>query len=243
MSPEDLKKKITPRTKAVLVQHTFGLPADMDKIQEICTKHNLVLLEDCAHALGAEYKGRKVGTFGMAAFFSLSRDKVISSVYGGMAMTNDKLLSSKLKVYQQSAGLPSLLWIFQQLLHPVVMNWNILPTYRVWGKYSLIIYQQLHILSKAVHKKEKRGERPGYFPKALPNALAFLARKQLQKLERFNLHRRKIAAQYTEALSHTPYQISDPASKEGHIFLRFPIRHQRAHGIRICCWEIGTPRP
>ena len=237
MSPADLEKKITPRTKAVLVQHTFGLPADMDKIQEICTKHNLILLEDCAHALGAEYNGKKVGTFGKAAFFSFSRDKVISSVYGGMVVTNDELLSSKLKAYQQSVGLPSLSWILQQLLHPVVMNWKILPTYRLLGKYSLITYQQLHILSKAVHKKEKKGVKPGYFPKALPNALAILARKQLQKLDRFNNHRKEIAAMYARALSHTPYKIPDPSSKEGHIFLRFPTRHQRAHEILRKAWN------
>jgi len=237
MSPEDLEKKITPRTRVVLVQHTFGLPADMDKIQEICTKHNLVLLEDCAHALGAEYKGRKVGTFGKASFFSFSRDKVISCVYGGITVTNDERIASKLKVYQQSVGAASLFWIFQQLLHPVLMNWKILPTYRLWGKYSLIIYQQLHVLSKAVHKKEKRGEKPGYFPKALPNALAVLARRQLQKLERFNSHRKEIAALYTQELSATSYQVQATSSEKEHIFLRFPIRHQRAHEILKKAWD------
>lgn len=253
MSPADLEQKITLRLrsgqapKVVLVQHTFGLPADMDKIQEICTKHNLILLEDCAHALGAVYKGKKVGTFGKAAFFSFSRDKVISCVYGGMAVTDDEIISNKLKAYQKSVGVPSLFWIYQQLLHPVFMNLKILPTYKIfgWGKISLRLYQQLQLLSKAVHKKEKRGERPGYFPKALPNGLAILARKQLQKLERFNFHRKEIAALYTQALSATSYKLpfdfaqggQDTSLEKDHIFLRFPVRHPKAHEIIKRAWR------
>ena len=103
---EDLKKKITPRSRVLIVQHTFGLPADMDAISEICRKNNLILIEDCAHSLGAEYKNKKVGTFGKAAFFSFSRDKVISSVYGGMAVTEDHELTKKIKEYQLKIGYP-----------------------------------------------------------------------------------------------------------------------------------------
>ena len=237
MSSVDLKKKITSRSKVVLVQHTFGAPADIEEIQEICTTYNLILLEDCAHALGATYKGKKVGTFGAASFFSFSRDKVISSVYGGMAVTNDSTLALKLRSYQKHIGYPSYLWIKQQVLHPWLMNLLILPTYRIFGKYLLIGAQWIHMLSKAVHKKEKQGKQPGYFPKALPNALAFLARKQLKKLERFNEHRRQIAQKYVQALSHTQYQMPDTIHQEGNIFLRFPLRHQRAHEIIKKAWR------
>ena len=237
MSLVDLEKKITPRSKVVLVQHTFGAPADMDRIQEICTAHNLILLEDCAHALGATYKGKKVGTFGKASFFSFSRDKVISSVYGGMVVTNDSKLAFKLRLYQKYIGYPSYLWIKQQVLHPWLMNLLILPTYRIFGKYLLIVAQWIHMLSKAVHWQEKRGVKPGYFPKALPNVLAILAQKQLRKLERFNGHRRKIAQQYMKALLHTPYQVLDTTYQEGSIYLRFPVRHKKAHEIIKKAWR------
>jgi len=86
---EDLKRKIThstgswqaPKSRAVVVQHTFGLPANMDEVLKICKENNLILIEDCAHSLGAKYRDKKVGTFGKAAFFSFGRDKIISSVY------------------------------------------------------------------------------------------------------------------------------------------------------------------
>lgn len=232
---EDLKRKISLKSRAVIVQHTFGIPADIDKISEICRQNNLILIEDCAHSLGATYKGRKVGTFGEVAFFSFSRDKVISSVYGGMVATNNYELAKRLKEYQNKIGYPYCFWILQQLLHPVLMNWLILPTYRFCGVYFLVLFQWLHIFSKAVHWKEKRGLRPSYFPKRLPNALAVLALNQFQKLEKFNRHRREIAEFYAKELSATNYKLQ--TTNYGNIFLRLPIIHKNAHKIIRKAWR------
>ena len=226
---EDLKRKVSPKSRAVIVQHTFGLPADMDKIVKICQENSLILIEDCAHALGAKYKGRLVGTFGKAAFFSFSRDKVISSIYGGMVTTNDDELAQKLEKYVRDIGYPSNCWIFQQLLHPVLMNWLILPTYEIFGKYLLILFQWLQILSKAVHWKEKRGKKPGYFPKRMPNALAILALNQFKKLEKFNVHRKEIADFYSKNLG--------GQLNEGSIYLRFPVKHPKAHDMIKKAWQ------
>ncbi len=231
---EDLKKKITPQTKALMVQHTFGKPAEMDEILKICQQYNFILIEDCAHSLGAVYKGKKAGIFGKAAFFSFSRDKVISSVYGGMAVTDDPDLGKRIKEYQEKAGFPSYFWIKQQLLHPLLMNWLILPIYRFPGKYFLILFQWLHILSKAVHWKEKRAKRPSYFPKRLPNALAILALRQFKKLERLNEHRKKIAQFYFDQLTENNFKL--PSQSE-QIFLRFTVRHPKAREIIKKAWQ------
>jgi len=237
VSVEDLERKITSKSKAVVVQHTFGIPADLDRIIEICKKHNLILIEDCAHALGAIYKGRQVGTFGDAAFFSFSRDKVISSVYGGMAVTNNDAAAEKIRKIQKEIEYPSFGWIFQQLMHPVKLNWEILPTYRLLGKYILVIDQKLHILSKAVHWKEKRGEKPDYFPKALPNALALLAERQLEKLGRFNSYRKELAAWYEEQLRGTSFELLRDFQDRESIFLRYPVKHPKAHEIITNAWK------
>lgn len=235
---EDLKRTLRQaqgkKPKVLMVQHTFGLPAEMDEILKICQENNLILIEDCAHSLGAEYKGKKLGTFGRASFFSFSRDKVISSVYGGMAVTDDDNLASKIKKYQLEIGYPSNFWIFQQLLHPVLMNWLILPTYRLLGKYLLILFQWFQILSKAVHWKEKRGMKPYYFPKRMPCALAELALNQLKKLERFNNHRREIADFYRKELKNKNFEL--PADSE-QIYLRFTVKHQKAKEIIKRAWR------
>jgi dTDP-4-amino-4,6-dideoxygalactose transaminase len=234
ISFDDLKKKITSKTRAIMVQHTFGLPAEIDEILEICRKNNLILIEDCVHSLGATYKGEKIGTFGKAAFFSFSRDKVISSVYGGIAVTNDDDLAKKLREFQKKIDYPSYCWIFQQLLHPILMNWLILPTYRILGKYLLILFQWLNILSKAVHWKEKRGGKPDYFPKRLPNALAYLALNQFKKLNRFNQHRKKIADFYREKLKNSSFELP-PETEQ--IYLRFTIKHLKSHKIIKTAWK------
>jgi len=234
---KDLERKITPKSRVVVVQHTFGLPANIDEILEICQQNNLILIEDCAHSLGAEYKGKKVGTFGKAAFFSFSRDKVISSVYGGMVATNDDNLAKKLKNYNWEAGLPTNCWVLQQLFHPVLMNWLILPTYRALGKYLLVLFQWLHVLSKAVHWKEKRGERPSYFPKKMPNALAILALNQFKKIVKFNNHRKEIADFYYEKIRSSSFELPRKFPKRENIYLRFTVKHPKAHEIIRKAWD------
>lgn len=234
---EDLRRKVSSKTKAIMVQHTFGLPANMDKVLEIVQQNSLILIEDCAHALGAEYRGKKVGSFGKAAFFSLGRDKVISSVYGGIAVTNDDSSAEGMKKFQDGIKYPSSCWILQQLFHPVLMNWAIIPTYSFFGKYFLVLFQHLGIMSKAVHKKEKRGEKPPYFPRKMPNALAILALNQLKKLNRFNDHRREIAEFYLKNLKGTSYYLPSIFPERKNIFLRFTLNNERAHEIIRKAWR------
>jgi perosamine synthetase len=235
----DLKAKITVKTRVVVIQHTFGLPANMDEIRSICGINNLILIEDCAHSLGAEFNGQKIGAFNKAAFFSFSRDKVISSVYGGIATTNDDAIAKKLAELQKEFGQPSNYWIFQQLLHPILLNYIILPVYNFLdlGKIFLVLSQWLHILSKAVSWKEKRGQRPDYFPKALPNALAAMALNQFNKLEKFNSHRQKIADYYYEALRATNFGLPMKYDNRKSVFLRFTIKHPKAHEIIYEAWH------
>ncbi|MFH1582155.1 MAG: aminotransferase class I/II-fold pyridoxal phosphate-dependent enzyme [bacterium] len=231
---EDLKRKTSSKSRVLIVQHTFGLPADMDKIVEFCQENNLILIEDCAHSLGATFSGEKVGTFGNAAFFSFSRDKIISSVYGGMLVTNDSILTEKIYEIYKGIKFPTLFWVKQQLLHPILMNILIIPTYKILGKYLLVLFQKLNLLSKAVHLKEKKGELPGYFPKRLPNALAILALNQFNKLEKFNAHRKLIAQNYRNNLEET-YFIVPPSDNQ--TYLRFTLKHSKAHEIIKYFWK------
>lgn len=231
---EDLKKKITSNSRAIMVQHTFGIPANLNEIKKIAQENSLLLIEDCAHSLGAEYNERKVGTFGDIAFFSFSRDKIISSVYGGMVVTNNPSLAEKLQQVQDEFSYPSLFWIKQQLLHPIFMS-LILPTYRILGKYILVLFQSLRFMSKAVHWKEKIGERPSYFPRRMPNALAILALNQFKKLEKFNKHRQEIANFYINNLS--GFEFAKIPENIKPAYLRLPVKHKDAHKIIKSLWS------
>ena len=88
--PESIEKVITPKTKAVVLVHMCGSMAQIDKIVEVCKKHNLILIEDTAQALGASYKGKPLGTFGKVAVYSFDFFKIVSAAEGGAIITNDQ---------------------------------------------------------------------------------------------------------------------------------------------------------
>ncbi|MDD5679705.1 MAG: DegT/DnrJ/EryC1/StrS family aminotransferase [Candidatus Omnitrophica bacterium] len=98
IDPEEIRRKITSRTKAVIPVHFAGRPCDMDAIMHIAKKRNLKVVEDCAHAIEAEYHRRKTGTFGDLGCFSFYVTKNITTGEGGMAITNNKEYEEKVKV-------------------------------------------------------------------------------------------------------------------------------------------------
>lgn len=96
IDPQDIRKKITSKTKAIVITHMWGIPCDMDEILEISREFNIPVLEDVSHAHGAMYKGKMTGTFGKCAAWSLGAKKLITGGQGGMLGTNDD------EVYQKA---------------------------------------------------------------------------------------------------------------------------------------------
>jgi len=100
IDPEEIKKAITPQTKAIIPVHLYGQPCDMDPIMSIAHQHDLWVVEDCAEAHGAKYKGQVVGSFGHINCYSFYGNKVITTGEGGMCVTNDAALDKKMRVYR-----------------------------------------------------------------------------------------------------------------------------------------------
>lgn len=98
INPEEVEGKITSKTKAIIPVHLYGHPCDMDAIMEIAEKHGLFVVEDAAEAHGAEYKARRVGSFGDVACFSFYGNKIITTGEGGMCLTNDGELADKMRI-------------------------------------------------------------------------------------------------------------------------------------------------
>lgn len=95
INPEDVKQKITAKTKAVMAVHLYGLPCEMDMLKTICQENDLFLIEDCAEAFGSYYKGQHVGTFGDVATFSFFGNKTITTGEGGMVVSNSESVIEK----------------------------------------------------------------------------------------------------------------------------------------------------
>jgi perosamine synthetase len=97
----DVRKKITPRTKAILVVHQIGLPADIDQFKSLCEEKNLVLIEDAACAAGSSYQGKKIGSHSDLVCFSFHPRKVITTGDGGMITTNNEAYYNRLRLLRQ----------------------------------------------------------------------------------------------------------------------------------------------
>lgn len=107
IDPKSIEEKITPKTKAIIVVHTWGNPCDMDAIMAIAKKHNIKVLEDCSHAHGAEYKGKKIGTIGDVGCFSFQASKLMYAGEGGILVTDDEDIyfrTVSLGTYERLAG-------------------------------------------------------------------------------------------------------------------------------------------
>lgn len=98
MDLDDLESKIGPRTRAVSVVHLMGNPCDMTRLMDIANKHNLIVLEDCCEALGAEWNGKPVGTFGLAGAYSFFFSHHITTMEGGMVLTQDEAIAEQLRL-------------------------------------------------------------------------------------------------------------------------------------------------
>ncbi len=224
LDPQDLQRKITPKTKAIIVQHTFGIPADMEKINEIAQKHNLLVVEDCAHALGGTYKNKALGEWGDVAILSFGRDKMISSVFGGAAISSKPHIQKKLQEYEEKLGAPPRFFALQQLLYLIIYAIS-LPFYNVLiGKIFLRLMRSLGLLSRAVYPQERGGQMTNFIETRVPDSLAALALHQLAKLDRFSKHRTMLATFYIEKLS---------LDMKAQPYLRVPlVVHDKAHFLR-----------
>ena len=220
ISIEDLKKKISKKTKVIIFQYTFGTAGQLDEVRKIAKNNNIFLIEDAAHTIGGEYKGKKLGTFGNAAIFSFGRDKAFSSVSGGIVITKDKTLGKKIRMFQRQRDDVSTQWILSNLLHPILMYFFIMPYYDFFsvGKVFLVTFQKVGLLSKPVDIK-----RTTIIPeeiKKLPNAMAEMMLTQLSSLTVYNKRRKTIAGRYQKELDKLDIT---HAYHPDTIYLRFPI--------------------
>jgi len=105
IDPKEIEKYITPKTKAIIPVHLYGQPCDMDAIMDIAKRYNLHVIEDCCQAIGAEYKGQKVGTFGDIGCFSFFPTKNLGCAGdGGMAVTDSEYLKSRMVALRNHGG-------------------------------------------------------------------------------------------------------------------------------------------
>jgi len=156
MDPSKIEKAIDHRTKAVLIVHLYGHPCDMDELTKIAEDKSLIIVEDCAEALGAEYNGKRVGTSGTVSCFSFYGNKIITTGEGGMCLTDDDELAEKMKMLRDHGMNPQ-----KKYWHDVV-GFN----YRMTNLQAALGVAQLKKIDFLVQKKrEIASTYKGFFKK------------------------------------------------------------------------------
>lgn len=149
LDPSLVEAKITPRTKAIMVVHLYGHPADMDPIMDLAESRGVAVIEDAAEAHGAEYRGRKVGGIGLAGSFSFFGNKVITTGEGGMVVTNDAAFAEKCRHLRGQGVSPT-----RTYWHDVV-GYN----YRMTNIAAALGVAQLERIDEVVSTKRRIAER------------------------------------------------------------------------------------
>ncbi|UAY50694.1 DegT/DnrJ/EryC1/StrS family aminotransferase [Ferruginibacter albus] len=148
MNVHEIESKITPRTKAILVVHIYGLPVDMQPVLEIAKKHNIIVIEDAAEMHGQTYNGIKCGALGDISIFSFYPNKHITTGEGGMILTNNKEWAERCKKLRNLAFEPGRRFVHNEL------GWN----YRMTNLQAALGLAQLEKIDFHVTKKRQIGE-------------------------------------------------------------------------------------
>jgi perosamine synthetase len=212
------------KVKAIIVQHTYGLPADMEAVLEMAARYNLIVIEDACHALGSTIGGQQVGGFGQAAFFSSQWSKPLTTGLGGWAQVNDVGLAERVAEvadkYPKAPGLESfylhLQYLAFRLLYTPRLFWTIQGVYRKLGHWGLT--------SGSSSKAELDCLQPGDYHKRMGSwqarTLEGLLRSQTEMAEM----RRQRAHQVEQALISRGLPLAMVPEGFDPVWLRYPIR-------------------
>jgi len=225
MSPDDLELKLKniKNVKAIVIQHTFGVVADVEKIVEISKKYNLIVIEDCCHSYNSEYKGEKVGSFSDASFYSFEWGKPVSLGLGGSAQVKNKQMLECLKKQYSSLVNPPLFTEFQlfiqriaffTLYHPRTY-WTVKRLYHFFSKYGII---------KGNHTSCKIDQKSKEFDYKISRILKRKITQKLNSLSFFEVKSQKVALIYEQNLLElTGVKKIKILPESRPIYVRYPI--------------------
>jgi dTDP-4-amino-4,6-dideoxygalactose transaminase len=149
LDPSQIEAAITKRTRAIIPVHLGGLPCDMDAIMAIARKHNLIVIEDAAHAHGSEYKGRRVGSIGHMGSFSFQSTKNLTSGEGGIILTNDEKLAQRCRSIHNCGRVPGGKWYEH---HVIAGN------YRLGEFAGAILNAQFERMDEQTNRRDENGK-------------------------------------------------------------------------------------
>lgn len=205
IDPAKIEGAITENTRAIVPTHLYGQPCDMDEVMRIAERHNLIVVEDCAQAAGARYRGRQVGTFGKAAFFSFQLLKGINTYGGGMALTNDTALAGRIREQAESEPAQNTGDLLKRLATGLAVRSLVSPKgFTFWGvpiQAAASVFGN-HDFSKYLWEKIRPLDPfPRNYRQRYSNVQAIVGLRGLARLDEFNARSRAHAERYASGLA------------------------------------------
>lgn len=218
-----LEERITPKTKAIMIQHLYGLVCrDYEAILGLARRYGLRVIEDCAHAAGAEYGGIKVGNRGDVGFYSSEQSKLFSTVQGGLAVANDRRLAEGLARYQEQASYPDDSWIDRQL-HTAILNYELFKHPGRWWRGDLAMLRSGDKRLISTSREEECGLKPAHYGCRMPAPVAALGLCQIRKLAGYNQRRRETARRWAAWCDQHGYKKPVEIEDSIPVYLRYPV--------------------
>ncbi len=230
LSVEDTERRVTPKTRAILCQHTFGIPAPLAALRALCDRKGLLLIEDCAHVLPDAKGPEGVGRTGDAVLLSFGRDKAVSGVTGGAIVTRRLLDPARIRAEEDAAADLSWWTVARLLEYPQIYAFA-RPLYGSGlGKAVLKAAALLRLLLPILTAAEKRGTMRTTL-RRMPDACAALALEQLRRLGALNGQRRVLTAFYLREAQARGWTIDACLSPDLPL-QKFPLFTRSAETIR-----------
>jgi perosamine synthetase len=246
VNPNSVKKSITGRTRVVMAQHTYGIPADMDSLRAIAEQHGLLLIEDCAHVLlGATYRGKLLGSLSHAAFFSFQWSKPYTTGLGGMAVTRDPDLARKLEQIQGEFQFPPPSKKLQLQFQYGLFRKFFKPKLYWWSQEILNKLSKIGLFVGSSNARELTGEKPADFSWKMSSFQYRAGMQQLSTLQENSAHRENLTRYYLASLRRHNWPTDKVLGSNGMRLLRLPLPvknkaavldEARRAGIEIGSW-------
>lgn len=218
-----LSRHAGPRPRAIIIQHTYGIPVEAMPIIEWAEAEGMAVIEDCAHVLGTCYNGTPCGRLGDAAFFSSQWTKPVTTGIGGWAVANNPTVATRLEQIHASFRAPPLPDVFllalQFFIHRILFTpqlyWALMGLYRFLGSLGLVIGSS--------HNKELALEMPDRYEMRMSLFQLKMLERAFGQIEEVIAHRRGIALLYKKRLSKAGYDIPKHSENSEPVFLRYPL--------------------
>jgi perosamine synthetase len=223
--PAGVAAAMSPRTRAVLAQNTFGLSADLDALAAVARPHGAVVIDDCTHGLGGTYRGNANGAAAHAAFFSTQWSKPVSTGLGGIAVTTDPDLARRIAAIERSAGGPDAL--DKALLATMLLARERIATPRTLraGRAAYRAVSRAGLVPGSSSRPELEGTTmPQSFLMGMSAFQARLAARRLPTLTARVRRRRAVARRYSAWLAAHGRAPAHEPEFATHAYLRYPVR-------------------